>query len=64
LRASNPEVAVSKTRYGVIVGVIGSVIGAWLLARQRTLAQSRRLTSDREDWEVIYANTPSAEGII
>jgi hypothetical protein len=64
LRESDPEAVVSKKHYGIVAGVIGSVIGAWFLARQRTLARSRPLTSDRENWEVIYDNTPSAEGII
>jgi hypothetical protein len=64
LREILPEVVVSKTRYGIIAGVIGSVIGACWLARLRTVARSRQLTSDHERWEVIYDNTPSAEGII
>jgi hypothetical protein len=59
---------VTKRTYGILAGVIGSAVGAWLWNRQRTRAAAA-LTHARERGTVIFDNTPTAtplsgEGII
>jgi hypothetical protein len=60
------EGQVSKRTYGILAGVIGSAVGAWLWSRQR---RNQTTGPVRERGTIIFDNTPtaapvSAEGII
>jgi hypothetical protein len=50
--------------YGILAGVIGSALGAWLLMRRRNLAAG----TARDRGTVVFDNTPMAvdftEGVI
>ena len=56
----------SKRTFGILAGVVGSAVGAWLWNRQR-LAQRNavEVTPARDHGTVIFHNTPRpAEGDI
>jgi hypothetical protein len=50
---------VTKRTLGLLAGVLGSAVGAWLWARQRSASQ-RASTPARERGTVIFDNTPTA----
>ncbi len=50
----------NKRTFGILAGVIGSAVGAWWWARQRSAAANRYLTPARERGTVIFDNTPTA----
>ena len=50
----------TKKTMGILAGVVGSAVGAWLLNRQRISAQRlRRLAPKRDHGTVIFHNTPT-----
>jgi len=51
---------VTKRTFGVLAGVIGSAVGAWWWARQRSAMARRQFTPARERGTVIFDNTPVA----
>jgi hypothetical protein len=51
---------VTKRTFGILASVVGSALGAWLWARQRSQAGSRQLAPPRARGTVIYDNTPTA----
>jgi hypothetical protein len=53
------EGLVTKRTLGLLAGVLGSAVGAWLWARQRSASQ-RASTPARERGTVIFDNTPTA----
>jgi hypothetical protein len=53
------EAFVTKRTFGLLAGVLGSAVGAWLWARQRSVSQ-RTSTPARERGTVIFDNTPTA----
>ena len=50
----------TKRTFGLLVGVVGSAVGAWWWARQRAALMNRQLTPARERGTVIFDNTPTA----
>ena len=50
----------TKQTFGILVGAIGSGLGAWWWARQRSASAMRELTPARERGTVIFDNTPTA----
>ena len=49
----------SKRTFGILAGVVGSAVGAWLWNRQRlALRNMAELTPAREHGTVIFHNTP------
>ena len=49
----------SKRTFGILAGVVGSAVGAWLWNRQRmALGNDQELTPAREHGTVIFHNTP------
>lgn len=54
----------SKRTFGLMAGVLGSAVGAWLWSRQRSNARAAGLTPARDHGTVIYHNNPTvAEGL-
>lgn len=50
----------SKRTLGILAGMVGSAVGAWWFARQRSMRRPlQRLTPAREHGEVIFHNTPT-----
>lgn len=50
----------TKKTLGILAGVVGSAVGAWLLNRQRFSAQRmQRLAAKRDHGTVIFHNTPT-----
>jgi hypothetical protein len=50
---------VSKRTFGILAGVVGSAVGAWLWNRQRMAQQTvQRLIPARDHGRVIFQNTP------
>lgn len=60
LRFSGREALVTKRTMGLLAGVVGSAVGAWWWARQRSMVARRNLTPARERGTVIFDNTPAA----
>jgi hypothetical protein len=59
LRFAGQEERVNKRTLGILAGVVGSAVGAWLLNRQRLAARSaQRLAHRRDHGTVIFHNTP------
>ena len=59
LRFVGQEERVSKTTFGILAGVVGSAVGAWLWNRQRiTQRNVQELTPARDHGTVIFHNTP------
>jgi hypothetical protein len=48
--------------YGILAGMIGSALGAWLWNRQRG-DRDANLTPAREQGTVIFDNTPTASDV-
>ena len=49
----------SKRTFGILAGVVGSAVGAWLWNRQRlSLQNDQHLIPAREHGTVIFHNTP------
>ena len=49
----------SKRTFGILAGMVGSVVGAWWWNQQRIAQQNaRRLTRARDHGTVIFHNTP------
>ena len=61
LRMSVLEVTVNRKTYGILAGIIGSALGAWLY-RSRLMKSSYRTHAipARERGQVIFDNTPTA----
>ena len=55
----SPEGSVSRRTLGILATVIGSAVGAWWLATQRS-RNARTLAPARERGTVIFDNTPVA----
>jgi hypothetical protein len=55
------EVTVNRKTYGILAGIIGSALGAWLY-RSRLMKSSYRphAIPARERGQVIFDNTPTA----
>jgi len=59
LRFAWQEERVTKRTFGILAGVVGSAVGAWLLNRQRVAMQdAQRLAAKRDHGTVIFHNTP------
>jgi hypothetical protein len=54
------DIRVSKRTFGLVAGVLGSAVGAWLWSRQRWNARSAGQTPSRDHGTVIYHNNPTA----
>ena len=53
--------ALSKRTFGLMAGVLGSAVGAWLWSRQRLNQRAAlQLTPARDHGTVIFHNTPTA----
>jgi hypothetical protein len=46
---------------GILATAVGSALGAWWWARQRSFAANRHLTPARNRGTVIFDNTPTAD---
>ena len=49
----------TKQTFGILMGAVGSAVGAWWWVRQRS-RHSMQLTPARERGTVIFDNTPTA----
>jgi hypothetical protein len=59
LRFTGQEERVNKRSFGILAGVVGSAVGAWLWNRQRMARRNvPQLTPAREHGTVIFHNTP------
>jgi hypothetical protein len=50
----------NKRTLGIIASVVGSALGTWWWARQRTAGHARIMASAGDRGTVIYRNTPTA----
>ena len=50
----------NKRTLGILAGVVGSAIGTWWWARQRTASSNARNMAAGDHGTVIYRNTPTA----
>ena len=59
LRFIGQEERVNKRTFGILAGVVGSAVGAWLWNRQRmALRNDQHMTTARDHGTVIFHNTP------
>ena len=50
----------SRRTLGILAGMVGSAVGAWWWARNRSAQQSaRQMTPARDHGTVIFDNTPT-----
>jgi hypothetical protein len=59
LRFAGQEKRMTKRTFGILAGVVGSVVGAWFWNRQRLAGRNvQELTPARDHGTVIFHNTP------
>jgi hypothetical protein len=60
LRRDRQEALVTKRTFGLFAGIVGSAVGAWWWARQRSSMVNQHPAAGRERGTVIFDNTPTA----